>query len=248
MMRFSLLCILFLLLIGCKKSEDRTCIKSTGDETVVTIDAPQGLDSLYLFDDIFYELIEDEHSRIEIHAGENLQNHIDFALENGKITLNNHNRCDWVRGFDSEINVKIYAPEFRYIHYEGYNKVISSSTLTSQNLFVYMHWNAGEINMDVDVGYLEVIAMSGWGNFNLSGNTGVSFLVCKENSFCDATDLNTKASLKIVSESSANMRVNADHVSKLEAETKARGNIYYTGQPEEVVFLQSGEGEIIHND
>jgi hypothetical protein len=89
-----LLGLLIVTTFSCKKSEDRRCFKSTGEEGVreVTLESP--VDSLFLNDNFTYRLVPDETEYILVTGGENVISFVDIDQATGRIEVSNSNKCN----------------------------------------------------------------------------------------------------------------------------------------------------------
>lgn len=96
--------ILALMILGCKKPEDRSCFKSIGDQGVRDTTLTS-FDTLELYDDIEYYIVPDSNWGIHIEGGENLLKHVGITNENSKLTVKNENKCNFLRKLNEKIKV-----------------------------------------------------------------------------------------------------------------------------------------------
>lgn len=232
------------LAVSCKKAEDRRCFKSIGEDAVLELFYEQNVDSLYLYDDMFYTLIPSDEERIEVLGGKNLISHIYVSSGAGKITIKNENKCNFLRSLDTKIEVRIYLKDIRYIEYHGSSELKNIDTLHSSELRLFMVDGAGEVDLTVENGYMSAVSTYGYGDFTLRGSALTAFFNCQNNTYCDTRGFSAIENLKVVSHSAANMVVNADNV-VFEAEIKARGNIKYVGTPSSIDYRKNGSGKLI---
>jgi hypothetical protein len=227
---------------SCKKAEDRSCLKFAGDESTKIITLGD-TDSLYLFDNIEYTIVPDTIDFIELKGGENLLNHIECMYYNDKLEVRNKNKCNFLRSYKKKVKAFIHVQEIRYIHFEGTESLISQDTLKSGELRLLIRDGAGPVELTVENGYMSAVVSHGWGDFTLHGNTSFAFLNCSTNSFCNTSDLKVESDLKVYSNTAGNMTVNANGTN-LHASIKRDGNILYTGVPNSIEVVNTGEGEV----
>src|SRR5690554_2283326 len=185
-----LLSVLFL--FSCKKAHERVCFKSKGEEAALDVSFDKDIDSLFLYDDLFYTLIQGEESKITLTGGENLLEHIEVISENRKLTVLNKNKCNFLRSFKNKIHAIIYVDSVRSIHYEGSGQLHSQDTLFSNELRLSITDGAGDVNLTLKNGYTSAVITHGFGNFTLKGKTTYAFLHCNTNSYCDTRNFTAK--------------------------------------------------------
>lgn len=249
MYRFIILNSIFICLVffSCKKSEDRSCFKSVGDEDKLTFDLIEDIDSLFLYDNIIYNIIPSTENRIEISGGKNLLNHVDLYTANKMLQINNNNKCNFLRSFKHKVTLDLFINDIKYIYFEGSEPFTFMDTLTTDNLRLVIRDGAGSVNALVNSNLINITVTHGVGDFTLAGRTNTALLSCNTNSFCDATALVTKELLKVRSVTHGDMLVNADNV-PMEVELFRNGNVKYIGTPESIVFDRIGEGDLIKID
>ncbi len=243
-MRYFVILIIFGSCFSCEKAENRSCFKRIGVEASEEILISELFDTLYLYDDLIYEIIPDTLNKVELIGGQNLLNHIAIELKNGRVDITNENRCDFLRNRKEKVTAKIHLKDLHYLDYEGTNSLSFLDTLYSGELRVYNKDGAGSMNLLVDVGYLEVVIKYGWADFTVAGTSGYTYLACNTNSFCDARLLRPQVDLNVLSMTEGDMLVNASNV-KFTARIKRGGNIRYVGTPSDLNVVREGIGEVI---
>jgi hypothetical protein len=232
--------------VGCKKAEDRACWKSTGDESSLVLPINTFVDTLILGENFNYRLIPDTVEYIEVAGGENVIPFVQALESNGKIVISNENKCNFLRSFKKKIQVNIHLKQLRFLRYTGGGEVVSSDTIHTSELRLFIVDGGGPVNLMVQTGYLEAVIAHGYGDFTFSGTSLATFLNCQSNGFCDTRNLSTTGNLRVRSSSSADMRVNAAQTNFI-VEIYGRGNIRYTGTPNSLVTTITGEGQLIQD-
>ena len=113
---------------ACKKAEDRRCIKSIGEDAVKELSVDQ-FDRIYLKEHIHYTLVQDTIEKVVIKGGKNLLNFIDVQVIDGRLEIQNENKCSFLRSYDREVEVEIHFKELINIHYEGTETLTNKGTL-----------------------------------------------------------------------------------------------------------------------
>ncbi|MBK8925598.1 MAG: DUF2807 domain-containing protein [Crocinitomicaceae bacterium] len=139
-----LICILILAIVSCKKSEERSCIKSTGELTSDTIP----LDSVYefrLYKNIRYEIFQDSDREIIIHGGKNVVGFIEVSNESGIVSVNNRNKCNFFRKSEDIPTVEIHYPNLKQFYFESSDSVYFHDTIYADTLMVEMRQGGGSL-------------------------------------------------------------------------------------------------------
>ncbi|MDX1653440.1 MAG: DUF2807 domain-containing protein [Brumimicrobium sp.] len=232
---------------SCKKAEERTCLKSAGEEEQLEIALSVEPDTLYLFDNIEYEIIPDTINFVQLEGGKNLLKHVEILEKDKRIDIQDRNKCRFLRNYKKKIKAKIHLKETSYIHYEGGEELISRDTLKSGELRLFIRDGAGPVSLIVENGYMSATISHGWGDFTLKGKTLYCYLSCSTNSFCDATELQVENTLKVNSNTEGDMKVNADGA-YLDVDILRKGNVLYTGNPTGISLKKEGDGDLIDMD
>jgi hypothetical protein len=240
-MKSSYYLFLLLILFACQKAADRRCIKSTGADTSITYTFNELLDTLFLHDDMIYEIIPSTENKVVVHGGENVISFIHVLANNRRLNISNENRCNFLRSFDRRIKVDIYTPDVRYIHYEGSEGIFSKDTIVNNSLRLRIRDGAGKMDLKVNVGYLECIVTHGWGDFELAGDAQLAYIVCQTNSFADTRKLTVHEGFSVLSITQGDMFVNGN-TKHLKLEVRRNGNIFYTGTPVALEKINNGNG------
>lgn len=235
------------MLNACKKADERTCFKSFGENEKRTELIENHFDTLYLYDNIIYNLVPDTVNKIVLEAGENLLNQISIETSGNRLSIQNNNRCNFLRNYQKKITATIHAQELNYINFEGSEPLTTLDTLRSNNFRMFIKDGAGSVTLLVNQSYTSVVVGHGYGDFTISGYSDVAFLNCFTNSYCNAENLQVKNRLIVSSNTQGDMLISAEGI-KLEAQTFRDGNIICKGQPSDVEFKQSGNGKLIYTD
>ncbi len=233
-----------LFLFSCKKAENRACLKGAGEESERIVSTDKKIDSLYLFDNLYYTLVQGNETKVELSGGENLLLHIDVEFSNGKLTILDKNKCNFLRSYKNKIRAKIYVDSIRYIQYEGGKELKSLDTLRSNELRLMIRDGAGSTDLTLLNGYTSATVTNGFGDFILRGKVNSAHLHCSTNSFCDTRSLKVLNNLIVKSNTVGKMLVNASGT-KLSAIIYQKGNIEYIGIPSTISLETYGEGKLV---
>lgn len=239
-----LLLVLIAGLFSCKKAHERACFKGKGEEKTMDVSFDNDIDSLVLYDDLFYTLVQGKESKIVLSGGENLLSHIEVVSENRMLSIRNNNKCNFLRSFKNKIHATIYVDSIRSIYYEGSSELKSEGTLSSNELRLSITNGAGNVELTLKNGYTSAVVTHGFGNFILHGQTSDAFLNCNTNSYCDTRTFKVTNSLIVNSNTVSNMLINAN-TNRLETAIQQSGNVEYIGNPVTKTLIRSGKGQLI---
>lgn len=232
---------------ACKKAEDRRCIKSIGEDAVKELIVDQ-FDRIYLKEHIHYTLVQDTIEKVVIKGGKNLLNFIDVQVIDGRLEIQNENKCSFLRSYDREVEVEIHFKELINIHYEGTETLTNKGTLELGWLVVLIRDGAGPVNLRFNAEAVFTTISHGWGDFTYSGNVGYANLNVKSNGYCDTYGLQVSDSITVVSNTPGTVKVNANNA-LFKAEIGGSGDIWFKGSPQgEPVLYRYGSGELINKN
>lgn len=237
------LIILVFAFLSCKK--DRACLKSNGDEVSKEVAIDNNIDSLFLNDDLYYTLVPSNEAKVVLTGGENMLNLIDIVSENGKLYVNNGNKCRFLRSYKHKIYVEIHVDNITYIEYKGSRELKSKDKLYSNELRLFIKDGAGEVDLEIENGYTSTILSSGFGNFFLRGKTAQCYLHCNSNGYGDARKLEVSEKIKVYSNTAGDILINADNAD-LSVEILQNGNVGYVGTPLTKTVKKNGKGKLIN--
>ena len=229
-----------ILIIGCQKANERTCLKGNGEYSSIEIEYDNSINEIDLFDDVNLILINDSLNFISINGPINLLDFIDLKTESNKISIKNLNKCDFLRS-EKEIDIYIHYTSLNRINLSGYGNLSNYDTL-KHNIIINANNAYSNINLTIDTDSVQVYLLKGSTSLSLSGfcnylygyNSGIA-------PFNSA--LLTSKQVHVNSNSIARTDIRA--IENLNAEIRSYGNIYYTGSPTTTTFSITGEGKII---
>lgn len=242
-MRSSLLFLsLFSLLVSCKKAENRKCFKFIGNQT--TKEIPLGnFDRLDLREHVEFVIIQDSLDKVVLKGGENLLNFIDVEIIDGTLTIDNKNRCGFLRNAKKVVVAEIHCTRLINIRFIGTEPLSNLGTIQTDFFTFYSRDGAGDVNLNLNAVYVYAEANHGWCNFTLSGTTQSASILVKSNSYCDVSDLVVSDSIYVASETVGDIKINANNL-MIKGYITQSGNILYKGTPLGVDVLMNGTGEV----
>lgn len=240
----SILAAMFLLLSnsGCKKAAICDCFKGTGNIITESRPAP----------DFYYVELQnktdlhfhyDKAYRITVTAGEKLIDKLTTEVNDGILRIENKNKCNWVRNFDNEFRVDIYAPEISTLEIiNSSGNVYFDDTLKTEE-FHFESWeSSGDYFLKLNCSTSILALQTGPSTLTVSGLVGVGYLWNSGGGRFDALAFEADDIY------STNKGTNDMYIfpeKRLNAIIGYSGNIYIKGNPPLIQLQNNGAGKFI---
>jgi len=233
---------IFVLLLGCKKTEDRPCYKSFGDvvEKEIALDS---VNKFELYKNIKYRFYQDSTKKIVVRGGKNMVNFVDIRTLDYVTSINNLNKCNFLRNSDKLMEVDIHYPTYNSIYAEPTDSIIFMDTLKGDFTKIELRNGGGVLDLTVDMNHISLSVSFGVGSYVVKGRTKYSNLSIQNMGRGDALGL-TSNFISIYQNSSNDLYSNFDS-----AEVKilyyANGDVFYSGTPDSLSISGVGDGEVL---
>lgn len=233
---------LFFGLFACKKAEERSCFKSSGEKTSLHVSLPD-FDKLVLNKKLDYTLVQDDSTYLEISGGKNLLNFVEWKeTEAGKIEISNSNKCNFLRDLSAKISVEVHFKNLSEIRFMGSEMLRNKDSLKFDNLYLLVVDCSGSVDITVDAKFLKCEVSDGYGDYTLHGKIENADFGLRANGYANCQDVQISSSLKVVNKSVGDIYVNANNCN-LSGYIAGSGNVYYKGNPitKQIELLNSGK-------
>ncbi len=240
MKQILLLTMLSIIVFSCKKENMGDCFKGTGivkKDTRILGD----FDSIYVDRRLNIVLVQDSVNFAVVEAGEHLLEMIDTEIKDGKLTLRNNNKCNWVRSYKIPVNIEVHTNNLHHIVMWGASNITNKDTLRFPKLVVEYRDASGNIDLMVDNQLTNIIQHTGAGDAVIHGKTEQLTVYMSSLAFGDYTDLQAQ-NVYVENRSSADCRVSGNQTFTFRL--RGDGNIYYKGQGEIISEEKTGNGVI----
>lgn len=239
-MRTTFYILVVLILTGCSKENRWDCFKSYGDEVSErrelnafhSVLVEGRIDVEYHFDSTYYAVVQ---------FGDNVVEHIETKVENGRLKIGNNATCNWVRDLSKRPLIKIHAPQIEFWENRCSGDITFKDTLRAAR-FYYDQWESnGNAKLLLATDTAGISMHVGYCDVEVFGSTTLAELYSSapgrlraKNFFSDLTLCNNT--------SIQDIELYAEDY--LYAEINGRGSILYNGSPEEIDSNLNGEGEL----
>jgi len=233
-----------MILLACKKPENRQCVKSAGEETELV----HGVDSfnkLHIGPNMKIVLVQDSVEQLIVRGGKNLVNFIQFNVsDDGTLTIENENKCNFLRSYKHEVEVEIHLINIINVLFNGTKPLECKNQLNLPYLTFVIEEGAGKCKLNLNSNSVYFGSSYGWGNYEVEGQANYVKIELRDNGFGDFYGFNIQDSATVISSSSERMKINLDGASA-RVETSSYGDIWYIGNPSFLEYNRYGEGELV---
>lgn len=171
---------LSLFLLACQSDSSWDCVKKAGKEVMFEI-YPEDFHSVTIIGHLHLTVEQSEETKIEIHTRDNIQDNIDYYVEDGVLYIEEKDNCTWVRDKDYT-QVYLQTPQLYNIRNASTGRVTSIGTweqetlsLIAENHFNSSYYNNGVFKMNLKLDHLVVLS-NGNSHFQLEGEVGKALL------------------------------------------------------------------------
>jgi hypothetical protein len=233
---------LFFLFNSCKKENRCDCLKSRG-ETVLESRSLADFSTLRVYDKIDVYFTQDTTLTapvVQVKTGKNLVPNISTRVEGGELSIENRNKCNFVRGEHNDVTVYITAPYVKYFVQEGVGSIFGTNTVTQDSVDCTIK-NSGDIRLAVNTRNVTG-HMHGIGDLYLEGLANSFFTHTVGQGFINAEGFRVGYAF-VVFKSNGLAHVNV--TGQLDGMVASTGDLYYTGNPAVVNVEVTGKGKLI---
>jgi hypothetical protein len=222
---------------ACKAEVD--CLKSNGSVVTQRRAVDRRTRIVLVYDNVDLTIVPDTATYAEVRAGEHVVDGLTLTYQDARtLVLNNTNRCNWVRSYNTPYEVRLHVPHLTDVRQLGYGLVSTASHWTQDTLFVHL-LGAGDVQLDVTSKYLST-DMYELGDMRLSGTADEFHSLVGGSGFLLASGLATRTSyIQTTRTSVGDAHVQASQY--LESTVAGKGTFYYTGNPSSLDIKGTGK-------
>lgn len=239
---FILTILMELFLFSCKKENMNDCFTSRG----VTAVERRNLDvfrNIKLGKRIQLVLIEDTVNYAVIEAGSHLLPSIVTTVEGEVLTIQNQNKCNWVRTYKDSILIKLHYTDLFSIEMKGASKITNKDTLrNSDTLKLEFRDASGDVNLMVDNKRIDIIQHTGASDVIINGKTDDLSVYMSGLAWGDYSKLYARTAY-VDTRSAADVKVYA--FLAFDFRLRNSGDVYYRGPGTVNSTTIIGDGKIV---
>ncbi len=199
--------------------------------------------SILLRDNVNLILTQSDTVGVRIESGKNLIGGIETNVnESGVLEIRNHNGCNWIRSYNTPINVHLSYIQIDSIEYRSIGDITTTNVMDSYMFWLNVQEGAGTIAMELNVNTLYCALNYGTADIKLTGKCHLVYTYSASFGLIDMVDLESGI-VFANNRSSNNMFVNAQET--LGVSIGSIGDIYYKGNPFDITIEKTGTGNLI---
>lgn len=228
--------------LGCDSDEKKQCFSKAGDMSY-TAQYLEKFEWISLFGVYDVVLEQDSFYRIEIEAPENLLPLIDFEKRGRNLHIEDHINCQWSRKYHP-VNMCITFKDIVHIRMMEPCNIISVDTLYFDEIEIWARGDIGEMDIKLVSNYFYFrTSHTTSGLYTFSGKTNFAKYIIHGSSGLYCQSLTAK---EVYAQSNSISDMYTCATEKLSVSINEQGDIYYFGDPEEIISVTTGSGKLIH--
>ncbi|MBN1252307.1 MAG: DUF2807 domain-containing protein [Bacteroidales bacterium] len=181
-------------------------------------------------------------NKIEIEAGKNIIPNIETVVKNDVLTINDLNKCDFIKGYANKNLYITFDTLTQLIVYDAAN-LYSIDTLVTPSLSIRFESQIGYCDLTINSKVFKLAIWFGSGDYILKGKSKKLYVYALYSSFIYAEEVLTEACYAY-NKSMGDIYVKTDGL--LDVNILDSGNIYYSGNPYNIEIKEhTGSGKLI---
>lgn len=248
-MKTALIVICSFLMLSCSNDFAPGCIQTRGPLVETSYELP-AFESIIVFDRVQLIIKQDEVQSVVVETGENLLGGIDIKVENGVLSLRDHNSCNLVRPY-AATKVYVSIPNLANLRNSSEYEVQSVGVLKFNSLHLisedhnnigYYH-NNGDFNLNVECEFLK-LTLNGSSNVYLEGSAkDLEIGLFSGSSRVEGRQLKAQ-NVELFHRSSNDVILNVEQ--SLTGELRSTGNLILVRSPEFVDIQRFYTGQLFY--
>jgi hypothetical protein len=239
--KFLLLFLIINQFYSCKKENWCDCIKGSGNDlTEERVLKP--FDKILIQDKLEVHLLKGNKYGVKLIAGSKVISLIETEIENGKLILSDNNTCDFTRSYKRKVKIYITVPKLINLQHDGSGDVFMDDLFECDTLNYYL---SGSGNLFLNLNAKTVYGgMHGLGDVFIKGKVISNYIYASGQGFFNASETYSNEMILTLN-TSGKMEVNVLNFLKVDMLSKSTGNVYYTGNPSQIITNLKGKGKLI---
>ena len=230
----------------CKKENALDCFKGNGREISETRPL-QPFDQVLVTDKFEVHVFQSQEFKVEVICGKNIIRNIETVVNDGVLTLSNHNKCNFVRGYKRQIRIHVFLPRIKLLVNDHVGVVTIDENYSQDSISVRVA-SSGDLHLNGTYRAVKTSSNSN-GDMYLSGKTDKLWVFTTGVNYVQAKNMRVKDYMFIHTVTMGDCFVNADGTRQFDYNIQKSGNIYYTGEPQAIGnFSEPGStGKLLKN-
>lgn len=227
---------------SCKKENLYDCFKPSGTIETRIIELSD-FQKVIVNDKIDLYLTQGPNFEVKLEAGKNLFMNIKTTVSNGTLTIDNINKCNFVRSPKKKIIAYVTLPYLRMVRNAGTGNIYFTNQFTQDSLDIRIA-NSGDVHFNVNV---QMLQTSTHGNGDLYGSGTVFYSTHYSNgtNYIRLSDMTVQSRIDINTYTIGDCYINAPNGGYMKVEIWEKGNVRYKGSPGQIELKRYSKGDLI---
>ncbi|MEO6302494.1 MAG: DUF2807 domain-containing protein [Bacteroidia bacterium] len=222
------------------------CFKSTGTE-ITELRTVDKFNIIKSYNKIDVNITKGTEFKVEVVAGKHVMKSIKTIVADGILSLEDKNRCNFVRGYKRKVTVNITMPYLIRVENRGVGTIVFTENYAQDTIHVLAE-NSGDIYLSGTFNQVKT-SSHGNGDIYLSGSCNTLYAYTYGTNLLKAESLTVNNYAFIETISIGDCFINAPNGGTLECNIWRAGNVHYKGNPATVSrFSGDGKGELIKDN
>jgi len=204
------------------------CFRSNGSD-VREVRYPGEFKTVEAYDNLEVTIFQGSEFKVEVTAGAHIIKSITTEVKDNVLTLDNTNKCNFVRGYKRKVRMKVTLPYIIQVSNYGVGPITLSENFKQDYIFIKAE-NSGDTYIN---GTYEEIRTSSHGNGDMyfSGFSKRLMIYSYGTNYTRAENLRVSDYIFIATKSLGDAYFTLDGLKTIEYSIFDQGNIYYRGNP-----------------
>lgn len=160
------------------------------------------------------------------------------------LQLQNNNSCRFLRYQNGKVKAVVHFTSLKELHLANSEAVQTIQQWLADDLLIFLNEGVGAVDLNINAQKVTVRNNYGWQALKLTGSVGSLFVDLDGSSSVQATNLLVADSISFRSISPMASYIAADQL-LVKAQLYGAGNLYYDGQPSQILKTEYGTGRVL---
>ncbi len=236
-------CLLLLFtLLSCKNDLFNECLSGRGKDTTER----RGLypfGNIAVYDNINLTVVQANEYSITLYGGDRLLPLITNLIINNTLELRNQSRCNLLKDPWEPVEVIVKTPKLDSLFIRSQGKISNSIPIKQDNLYVSAYETSADIHLDLATRFFRFDNKKGTADMYLYGHSDTVFLYNIGAGKVNATTITSD--VMVVNTGSMNDTWVKSGKKILDVKITYMGNVFYSDNPEEIIYYSAGSGKLL---
>jgi len=228
--------------MSCGKGEFGDCLSGRG-KTVTENRGLLSFDNISVHDNISLKIVQGSTYKANISTGENIISSITTSIDNNILYIRNESPCMALNDPWDKVEVELTTPKFDTLFIYTAGEVMMADTFHVDSAWVRIEESSGDINLTFDIYKLNIHYQTGTSDIQIFGTCNDGLFYTAAYGLLDTREFHTKHAT--INNGSSNDCYVLSGTSTLDAKITSIGNIYFQGDPLNLIEVIEGSGKVI---